>query len=95
MKYFFSIRRFTYAIDEHQKKHELRPYVRGTIGALAAGVSLLTVRTVDRRISFFICLIIIVAIYLAVVFIANYIVFLLAKHGCEKLFETNPEDDRG
>ena len=99
MEYHFSIRRFTYAIDGHQNRYELRSYIRGIIGALATLVSIIIARTIDHRLldksflSVLLCLIIIFVVYWTVVFISNYIILILAKHGCKRLFEMNQEDN--
>ena len=99
MEYHFSIRRFTYAIDEHQNRYELRSFIRGIIGALATLVSIIIARTIDHRLldksflSVLLCSIIIFVVYLMVVFISNYIILILAKHGCKRLFEINQEDN--
>ena len=99
MKYHFSIRRFIYAIDDNQNEHELRPYIRGIIGALAALVSSIAAKSIsnhtleNRHLLTLLCAIVFVVVYLTVVFISDFIILLLARHGCKRLFEMNQEDN--
>ena len=99
MKYHFTISRFIYAIDEHQNRYELRPFIRGIIGALAAALSITSAWAVSdcfpkkSFLSVLLSGIIIVAVYLAVTLILDYILLILARHGCKGLFEMNHEDN--
>ena len=99
MKYHFSIRRYTYAIDDNQNQHELRPYIRGIIGALATLVSFIAAQSIpshtleNRHLLTLLCVIVFVVVHLTVVFISHFIILLLARHGCKRLFEMNQEDN--